>query len=518
MLSFLLSYLTLSHALDLHVDCLNPASHLPTLSSAQSALSSLFNAYDSKALPRPEVRVYVTSPCSAPPQPFTSLHSGHVTWLPSPPSTTLEITGGRPITYDLFSPVTDPNILSQLPLISHPYVLQLNLTANSLDPGPAPISGRKCRSYAEGLPQPHSGGMPGGEINSPTGMEFFFQNDVGVVTPLTLAAYPNQPAPPSGWSHVLHSTTQGPFNRTMGPDLGTLARAQAWIRQFQEDPNSIYVHEYNRLGWADMHWVLEGLTANNLTFGGCGNMSVGEHYVQTGNYFYTYNVAAELDREGEYYINRTSQMLYAWLPPRGGGGDPVAGYVSLLETPLLPLDSVEGHTFVNISLRFGRGVGLSCTNCTRVSVSGGEVAYVGLMGVNVSEGVGVSLASLSVHDTGNGGVYLYGGDRVTLTPGNHTLSGATITRYNRYTHCYTPGVVFGGVGNTVSGATIFDAPHQAVYLSGNDHTLEDCDVSLVTKITADSGAFYSGRDVTYRGNKIHRCAWHDINSVNIGSK
>jgi hypothetical protein len=141
---------------------------------------------------------------------------------------------------------------------------------------------------------------------------------------------------------------------------------------------------------------------------------------------------------------------------------------------------------------------------------------VGLMGVNVSEGVGVSLASLSVHDTGNGGVYLYGGDRVTLTPGNHTLSGATITRYNRYTHCYTPGVVFGGVGNKVSKATIWDAPHQAVYLSGNEHTLEDCDVSLVTQITMDSGAFYSGRDVTYRGNKIHRCAWHDINSANPG--
>jgi hypothetical protein len=101
-------------------------------------------------------------------------------------------------------------------------------------------------------------------------------------------------------------------------------------------------------------------------------------------------------------------------------------------------------------------------------------------------------------------VYLYAGDRVTLQPARHVVDGASITRYNRYTHCYTPGVVLGGVGNSVLRARIWDAPHQAVFLSGNEHTLADCDVSEVTQITADSGAFYMGRDISSRGNKLLR--------------
>ena len=129
----------------------------------------------------------------------------------------------------------------------------------------------------------------------------------------------------------------------------------------------------------------------------------------------------------------------------------------------------------------------------------------------------MSLVNVSVHDVGNGGVYLYAGDRATLSPANHLLDGATVTRYNRYTHCYTPGVTLGGVGNTVTRTHIFNAPHQAIFLSGNEHTISDCDIHEVTQITSDSGAFYMGRDLTYRGNRLLRNAWHDINSVNAGT-
>jgi hypothetical protein len=170
-----------------------------------------------------------------------------------------------------------------------------------------------------------------------------------------------------------------------------------------------------------------------------------------------------------------------------------------------------------VAFLFGRGIGVNAVNASGVALQGVEVAFVGLMAVNVSGGVDVALTNLSVHDTGNGGVYLYAGDRTLLQPARHVLADASITRYNRYTHCYTPGVVLGGVGNSVLRSRIWDAPHQAVFLSGNEHTLADCDVSTVTQITADSGALYSGRDLSYRGNKLLRNSWHDINSVNIGT-
>jgi hypothetical protein len=505
----------------LTVDCAPGVAAAPsspsyrTLDAAASALAAIFAASDAAAAPRPRVRVLVRGACAGP-LVLTAAHSGPVEWLPAPPALSWEVTGGAALPASWFVPVTDAAVLAQLPPAARPFVRALDLGAHGLDAGPGVIGGRGCRAYAEGLPEPHGGSMPGAAINSPPGLELFAATGGGAVAPLQLARFPNDVSVPALWSKVLHSTPSGPANRTLGPDLPTLARGAAWAQQFAEDAGSIFVHEYSRVGWADMHWPLVALTPHNFTFGGCGNMSVGEHAVQTGNYFYSYNILAELDSEGEYYVNRTARVLYAWLPA-AGAGEAVAGYASLLEAPLLNLTGVSGHAFTNASLRYGRGAGLSCVDCAGVSFAGLDVAMVGLMAANVSGGANVTLAGVRVADTGNGGVYFYAGDRVALAAAGHAVLGADITRYNRWTHCYTPGVVLGGVGNRVAGARIYGAPHQAIFLSGNEHTIADCAISDVTRITADSGAVYAGRDLTYRGNRILRTAFSDLQSAFPGT-
>lgn len=499
--------------LEIAVDCATSSLH-----AARDSLRAAFASFDSAGSARPRARVLVTGPCHLTETlSFDARDSGDVTWEGSGAQQFL-VTGGAAVAASSFEPVTDPSVLSQLPMVARAAVRQLNLAALSLPAGPAPFAGRECRQYAEGLPQPHGGSMPSAEVNSPTGLELFASTPgSSVATPLVLARWPNNPWLPANWSKVLHSAP--PTDRTCGPDPVTLARSESWAQQFAEDPGSIYVHQYNRLGWADMHWRLTGLSPNrNFTFGGCGNMSVGEHILETGNYFYSYNILSEIDEPGEYYVNRTSSMLYAWLPqdsaPDANG---TLAWASLLESPILELDGTVGAQWVGATFQFGRGAGVVCKNCSHVSFLDCGVANVGLMAVNVSDGDNVRLVNLSVTGTGNGGVYFYAGDRMTLTPANHTLSDSSVTSYNRYTHCYTPGVVLGGVGNVVSGTRIFDAPHNAIFLSGNEHTIEGCDISAVTRIVSDSGAFYMGRDLTYRGNRLINNSWHDINSVNPGT-
>jgi len=86
-----------------------------------------------------------------------------------------------------------------------------------------------------------------------------------------------------------------------------------------------------------------------------------------------------------------------------------------------------------------------------------------------------------------------------------------------WTHCYTPGIVLGGVGNGVWNSRVWEAPHQAIFLSGNEHTVAGCTISDVCRITADSGAFYFGRDLTYRGNRLLDNVWENVNSVFPGT-
>jgi hypothetical protein len=308
-------------------------------------------------------------------------------------------------------------------------------------------------------------------------------------------------------------------NRTLVPDAATLARAQGWAAQLAAEPGSIMVNQFQNAGWADFHWALEQITPSNLTFGSCDDELVGEAGLRGGNYFYAYNVLAELTEEGEYAIDRAAGKLYAWLPAAAAAApaDTVVAWASLLEAPLVSLAGAAGQSVANVSLRYGRGVGLSIADSTDVTVSGVEIAFVGLMAANVSGGARVALANISVHDTGNGGVYLDAGERATLTPSNHSLSHATITRYNRWTKCYTPGLVFSGVGHSARAVEIFDAPHQAVFASGEGHVLADSLIHDVTQIVKDSGAWYMGRDLTYRGQVIRNVSFYNLNSVFPGT-
>jgi hypothetical protein len=55
------------------------------------------------------------------------------------------------------------------------------------------------------------------------------------------------------------------------------------------------------------------------------------------------------------------------------------------------------------------------------------------------------------------------------------------------------------VGIVVAHNELFDAPHSAIMLSGNDHLIEYNSIHDVCKETGDAGAIYMGRDLTQRG-------------------
>lgn len=58
---------------------------------------------------------------------------------------------------------------------------------------------------------------------------------------------------------------------------------------------------------------------------------------------------------------------------------------------------------------------------------------------------------------------------------------------------------------------IFNSPHQAIHLSGNNHLIEYNEIRTVCRETSDSGAIYMGLDWSMRGNVFRYNYLHDIN-------
>ena len=316
-----------------------------------------------------------------------------------------------------------------------------------------------------------------------------------------------------------------------------LNRSPAWVPQLsQGDRADVWGHGFWHIRWADAHYPVSSLQLGNATFNTtlymktnlppigprncakqvcCGDC----HIDQVGASYFLYNLLAELDAPGEVYLNRTSGKLYfippVTAPPTHTVPVPAVAVavVSVLEH-IVTVDNAIGISINGITFKHARGIGLRMTNAIDFTMKGGGVAAVGSTAINVTgtHSSNVLLDSIVVKHTGDSGIVLDGGDRVTLKPSNHVLKNSSVSDTNYYVWSNAPNVFVGGVGQTVMTSELFQSTHQAVWLQGNDHVVDNNDIHDVVQQTTDSGAVYAGRDWTYRGNQVVHNMFHDVRS------
>jgi hypothetical protein len=78
-------------------------------------------------------------------------------------------------------------------------------------------------------------------------------------------------------------------------------------------------------------------------------------------------------------------------------------------------------------------------------------------------------------------------------------------------------VQLSGVGHRVSHNLMHDHPHCAILFTGNDHLIEFNDIHHIALETGDVGAIYTGRDYSFRGNRIRHNYIHETGGVGMGS-
>ncbi|MFD1949612.1 right-handed parallel beta-helix repeat-containing protein [Sphingomonas arantia] len=140
----------------------------------------------------------------------------------------------------------------------------------------------------------------------------------------------------------------------------------------------------------------------------------------------------------------------------------------------------------------------------------GVVCQAAGKGIAVNGEAGVTIRRTIVAETGERGVILGGGARVSLTPARHAFVDGLVSDFGLLSPSYRPAIDVWGVANTVSGSVIQRGDHAGILLSGNDHVVADNEIRQVLRDTEDAGAVYMGADWSQRGNRITGNYIHDL--------
>ena len=409
------------------------------------------------------------------------------------PNETAVFTGAKAITN--FASVSDSAILSRLPASARGLVLVSDISGLGVaDYGSLTNRGALTRnSFTRAVPRPWM-------------VELFFDN-----RRQQLARWPNQDRSEEVWAYTV-APVPGQWKENPKDN---------WFSYRENNPSNwamketVWVHGGWCYWWDDSY---EQIIAIDTAAKKITTIRPGDNGNTANAPYEALNVLEELDQPGEWVIDRAKNLIYFW-PPSTNANQRTT--LSTLASDLVTLTNAANIQFQNLSFDGGRGSGVSMRRSTNIVVAGCEFRNFGSRGVVVGNspytnsmtflplnydyegGLSNRVVGCHLHDLGEGGIVLSGGDRVTLTPSGHAAINNYIHHFNVNIRCSRPAIALNGVGMTISHAVIHDSPHEAIYFEGNDHLIEYCNIYRIGKDTSDAGAIYScGADWRQRGTVI----------------
>jgi hypothetical protein len=405
------------------------------------------------------------------------------------PGDRVRLLGGRIVSS--FQKVTDLAIIERLAPEARDHVRVADLRSSGI----TDVGRLVSRGFTRKAPAAHS--------------ELFFGG-----RPMVLAQWPNA----GSFETIAGISTNSADLDPADPGLGSLGfgfrfagdRPSRW--KSMED---VWVHGYWSWDWANSYERIESLDLN-------------EHRIRTaaphglygfrkGQRFYFLNVLEELDQPGEWWIDRQTLKLYFWPPGDAALSAKNEVVISTLDQPFFRLKDARHIQVSGLILEATRGNAVEILGGTRNRVNGCEIRNIGTWAVEMLEGTENGVQRCNISDCGDGGVMIIGGDRNTLTPGGHFVEDCEFRRQGRWSKCYVPAIQMFGVGNRASHNRVQDHPHCGILFWGNEQLIEFNDIHHVALETGDVGAIYTGRDYSFRGNRIRSNFIHETGGVGMGS-
>ena len=364
-----------------------------------------------------------------------------------------------------FAPVTDPAILARLPEEARGNVVQSDLRQQGIkDFG-------KIGLRTKQTPQ--------------AGLELFVDS-----RPMTLARWPNE-----GFARVAGA----PKGAKGGEFAYSGDRPSRWLAEPDARGCGYWAHD-----WAASHVAFAQIDPESRIIATKAPHS--NYGYRKGGRYFAYNLLAELDRPGEWYLDRETGVLYLWPE-----GDLAAAKVAVSMGPgFLSLANVSHVRFRGLVFAGCRGQAITIEGGTDVQLVACTLRNLGTRAVSINKGTRHRVAGCDFHDINEGGISCSGGDRASLTPAHHVIENCVFTRLARWQRTYVPAVQLSGVGSRVAHNLMYDIPHSVLLFGGNDHVIEYNEVHSMGFEGGEMGAFYCGRNWTLNGNIIRYNYLHDI--------
>ncbi|XP_041349420.1 uncharacterized protein LOC121368738 [Gigantopelta aegis] len=387
----------------------------------------------------------------------------------------VHVTGGKRIDSSLFHHVTDHTEQQRLPQVARNKVVKVHLPdAGITDYGHVSRFGFGSTRTAP--------------------LELFINGN-----PTRFAQWPNE-----GFINIKTVLDGAQGKRFTYSDVGN--RDSNWVHE--KEP---WAYGYWYWGWADDAVQVTNIDAHSKTMTLANNPRFGLRigslpeggYARQGGYFRVINMLCELDEPGESYIDRSTGDLYVWPnTPSGRISNSDVVYASLIGTCISMDSGVNNLVFYDFSIEACRYFGFKANSVHNIKFLLMEVKNTGAVGISLGgDSRSITISRCEIHH-GDGGIYISGGVRSTLTPSGNLIEDNHIWWYSRMGAVGKHGIDCNGVHNTIRHNHMHDGQYTAIWWSGNDHVMEYNHIWNSCVNASDCGAVHAGRDWTNRGNVI----------------
>jgi len=358
------------------------------------------------------------------------------------------ISGGKLLSR--FTPVTDPSVLARLPTEALGKVMQCSLSALGITDYATDLS-------INGVAQPQArwpnlGFVPIAQVTDRGNKD---NNNPSLNRPQTFTYHGDRP---SRWTTATDARLSGYFwGSAYGDEVG--------------------IGSINPL-------------AGTITTATLVSTWTGQSELNSGAPIYAYNLLEEIDQPGEWYLDRTSNILY-WYPTV----DPntAAMELSTLTAPMLVADSVSKLRVEGIVFENSRGSGLQLSNCTDSLITGCTIRNLGGVGVAFSGGQRNAMIGCDLVGIKSTSCHMDAGNRDTLVRGDTVIANCRFRNF-------AVGMALYGVGNRITHCKFENSFTTAIWFKGAEHLVEYNEFRNVVNEGDDSGVIASWGNPTYRGN------------------